>query len=158
MKLTVLSTSNDTPICSRAIIDPFFGSSTFDFPSTTKYTSIQETGPGAMTTANDELHHSSVVGKVENCLDPQLHIQVKDDPLVWWRDYRFQFPRIAVAARKCLCVPETSTQSERVFSHCGVELTERATMRGDALTNQVLLKNNLKHVNLSMEDIKKGLL
>jgi hypothetical protein len=52
-----------------------------------------------------------------------------------------------------------SQTSERVFSHCGVVLTaKRATMRGDALMNQVLLKNNLKHVNLSMEGIKKALL
>ena len=31
-------------------------------------------------------------------------------------------------------------------------------MRGDALMNQVLLKNNLRDVNLSMENIKEALL
>jgi hypothetical protein len=35
---------------------------------------------------------------------------------------------------------------------------ERSPMRGDALMNQVLLKNNLKHVKLSLSDIKKALL
>jgi hypothetical protein len=162
MKLIVLSISQEISYDERSDdndIDPFFGSTTFDYPSTTKYASIQETDPDAMTTANDELHHSSVIREIENYLDPQLHIHFKDDPLVWWRDYRFQFPRIAVGARKWLCVRGTSTPSDRVFSHSGVALTaKRATMRGDALMKQVLLKNNLKHVNLSTEDIKKALL
>jgi hypothetical protein len=118
-----------------------------------------ETDPDAVTTANGELHHSSVLREIENYLDSRLHIHFKDDPLVWWRDNRFQSPRIAVAARKWLSVRGTSTSSDRVFSHCGVGLiAKRATMRGDALMKQVLLKNNLKHVNLSMEDIKMALL
>jgi hypothetical protein len=51
--------------------------------------------------------------------------------------------------------PALRLLSEPVFSHCGVALTaKRATMRRDALMSQALLKNNLKHVNLSMEDIK----
>jgi hypothetical protein len=60
MKLTVLGTSQEISLDERSdenVIDPFFGSSTFDYPNTAKYTSIQETDPGAMTTANDELHH-----------------------------------------------------------------------------------------------------
>jgi hypothetical protein len=162
MKLAVLSTSQEISFDERSDdndIDLFFGSSTFDHPSTSRYASIQETDPDAVTTANGELHPSSVVREIENYLDPELHIPFKDDPLVWWRDHKFQFPRIAVAARKWLRVPGTSTSSERVFSYCGVALTaNRATMRGDALLNQVLLKNNLKHVSLSMEDIKKSLL
>jgi hypothetical protein len=89
-----------------------------------------------MTIANDELHHSSVVREVENYLDPQLHIHFKGDPLVWWRDHRFRFPRIAVAARKRLWVPGTSTPYERSFSHCSVALTAKRTkMPGDALMN-----------------------
>jgi hypothetical protein len=50
-----------------------------------------------------------------------------------------------------ICVHASSTPSERVFSHCGVALTTTQTsMRGNALMNQVLLKNNLKHVSLSI--------
>jgi zinc finger BED domain-containing protein 1 (E3 SUMO-protein ligase ZBED1) len=99
-----------------------------------------------------------VLREVDCYLDAELHVRKETDPLIWWREHRFQFPRIAVAARKWLCVPGTSTPSERVFSHCGVALSaKRASMRGDALMNQVLLKNNLKHVSLGMEDIKKAL-
>jgi hypothetical protein len=50
-----------------------------------------------MITANDELHHSAVLRKVENYLDPQLHNHFKDNPLLWSKDHRFQFPGIAVA-------------------------------------------------------------
>jgi hypothetical protein len=146
MKLTVLSTSQQISFDERNVgndIDLIF----------------QETNPDAVTTANGDLHHSSVMREVENYLDSQLYIHFRDDPLVRWKDHMFQFPRIAVAARKWLGVPGTSTSSERVFSHCGVALTaKRAAMRGDALMNQVLLKSNLKHLNLSMEDIEKALL
>jgi hypothetical protein len=64
------------------------------------------------------------------------------------------FHELQLLLENGVCVPGTSTPSERVFSHCGVELTaKRETMHGDAPMNQVLLKNNLKHVNSSMEDI-----
>jgi hypothetical protein len=139
MKLTVLSTSQQISFDERNDdndIDLFFGSSTLDHPSKSRYASIQETDPDAMTTANGDLQHSSVVREVENYLDSQLYIHSKDDPLVWWKDHIFQLSRIAVAARKWLSVPGTSTSSERAFSHCGVALTgKRATMRGDALMN-----------------------
>jgi hypothetical protein len=140
--------------------DPFFGSSLFDSPSMSAH---ENDSAGSTEAENKEiLDRSAVLTEVENYLDPQVHVQPTVSPLVWWREHRFQYPRIAVAARKWLCVPATSsTPSERVFSHCGVALTaKRASrpMRGDALMNQVLLKNNLKHVNLSLSDIKKALL
>jgi hypothetical protein len=72
--------------------------------------------------------------EVENYRDPQLHIQIKDDPLVWWIDHRLQFLRIAVAARKWLFVPGCSTPSGRDFSHCSVALPAKpATVRDDTL-------------------------
>ena len=105
------------------------------------------------------VHRSAVNREVENYLDPQLIIPSNTDPVVWWRYNKIHYPKIAVAARKWLCVPASSTASERVFSHCGVALSaKQASMRGDALMNQVLLKNNLKHMNMNMEDIKKALL
>jgi hypothetical protein len=111
-----------------------------------RYASIQETDPDAVTTANGERRSPSF-----------LSGEGSREPLVWWKDCIFPFPGIAFAARKWLSVSGTSASSERAFSHCGVALTaKRATMRGDALMNQILLKNNLKHLNLSMEDIEKS--
>jgi hypothetical protein len=141
---------NDT--CSDKVDDPFFGCSMFDSP--TQLSSTQDTDDH-----EKELLRAAVLREVENYLDPQLYVRPTDSPLVWWREHRFQFPRIAVVARKWLSVPASSTPSERVFSHCGVALTaKRASMRGEALMNQILLKNNIKHVNLSFADVKKALL
>jgi hypothetical protein len=137
--------------------DPFFGSSMFDSPSRKK--SAHGTVTDSTEADNKALHRSAVLREVENYLDPEIYVHPKQCPLAWWKEHRFRFPWIAVAARKWLSVPASSTPSERVFSHCGVALTaKRASMRGDALMNQVLLKNNLKHVNLDLSDIKKALL
>jgi hypothetical protein len=61
MELTVLNTSQEISFDERSddnYIHLFFGSSSFDHPSTSRYASIQETDPGAVTTVNGELHHS----------------------------------------------------------------------------------------------------
>ena len=134
--------------------DPYLGS-LYDSPSTSVCSISNESIQGA----NETIHRSSVQREIENYLDPQLIVPPTTDPLMWWNQNKCQFPKIAVAARKWLCVPASSTPAERVFSHCGVALsTKRASMRGDALMNQVLLKNNLKHVTLTMEDIKSSFL
>ena len=129
--------------------DPYLGS-LYDSPSKIVSDTPQ--------TNSITMHRAAVQREIENYLDPQLIVSANTDPLAWWSQHKCQFPKIAVAARKWLCVPASSTPSERVFSHCGVALSaKRASMRGDALMNQVLLKNNLKHVNLTMEHIKNCL-
>jgi hypothetical protein len=133
--------------------DPFLGS-LFDSPSSSVFGVPNDAVQGAQET----LHRSAVQREIENYLDPQLNVPPSTDPLFWWNQNKCQYPKIAVAARKWLCVPASSTPSERVFSHCGVALSaKRASMRGEALMNQVLLKNNLKHVNMTMEHMKMAL-
>ena len=101
---------------------------------------------------------AGVKREIENYLDPSISMPPKTDPLQWWKVNGSRFPKVAMAARKWLCVPRTSTPSERVFSHCGIALSaKRSSMRGEALMNQVLLKNNLRHVLYTVEDIKKAL-
>ena len=135
--------------------DPFLLGSDFDSPVKV---------PNAIDNGNDdsddlrEMHVAAVKREVENYLDPQMYVSPKIEPLQWWRDKRSQFPRVAIAARKWLCVPATSTPSERVFSHCGIALSaKRSSMRGDALMNQILLKNNLSSAMCTVEDVKKAL-
>jgi hypothetical protein len=41
---------------------------------------------------------------------------------LWWRENKHLYLNIAWTAHKWLCVPATSTPSERVFSNCGVAL------------------------------------
>jgi hypothetical protein len=135
--------------------DPFLmGMNTFDSP--TKQVNPEENDDNGLVF---ESFAAAVQREIENYLDPHIHVPPSTDPLHWWRENRFRFPKTAIAARKWLCVPGTSTPSERIFSHCGIALSaKRSSMRGDALMNQILLKNNLSHILCTVVDVKNALL
>ena len=49
-------------------------------------------------------------------------------------------------------------QHPKEFSHCGIALSaKRGSMRGYALMNQILLKNNPSNVLCTVEEIKNSL-
>ena len=62
---------------------------------------------------------------IEKYLDPHISVPPKTDLLQWWKENKFRFPKVAIVARKWLCVPGTSTPSERVFSDCGIALSAK---------------------------------
>jgi hAT family C-terminal dimerisation region len=133
--------------------DPFLMGNDFDSP--TKRGDPEENDDSGR---DFEMFAAAVEREIGNYLDPLIYVSPNTDPLQWWRENRFRFPKIAIAARKWLCVPGTSTPSERVFSHCRIALSaKRSSMRGDALMNQILLKNNLPHILCTVEDVKKAL-
>ncbi|XP_067310888.1 E3 SUMO-protein ligase ZBED1-like [Pseudorasbora parva] len=45
------------------------------------------------------------------------------DPLTWWRLHQVNFPHLSKLARKYLCIPATSSPSERLFSTAGNVVT-----------------------------------
>jgi hypothetical protein len=92
--------------------------------------------------------------EIANYLNNTAHISHHQDPLLWWRENKHLYLNIAWTAHKWLCVPATSTPSERVFSNCGVALTaKRSKMKGSCLKSQILLKNNMHSVSLTIDNI-----
>ena len=65
------------------------------------------------------------------------------DPLDWWRCNQNSFPAVAQLAKRILCVPASSTESERNFSAAGI-LTERrrARLGEDSLRAILFLNKN----------------
>ncbi|CAM4623496.1 unnamed protein product [Leuciscus chuanchicus] len=57
--------------------------------------------------------------KVQSELESYLMCPDADsesEPLEWWRLHERNFPRVSKLAKKYLCIPATSTPSERIFS------------------------------------------
>lgn len=67
------------------------------------------------------------------------------NPLAWWKTQEMNFPRLAKLAKKYLCVPASSSPSERAFSTGGNIVTcHRASLKPDNVDRLVFLAHNLK--------------
>lgn len=74
-----------------------------------------------------------------------LCLDSKADPLQWWREHQVAYPALSSLARKYLCVPATSSPSERIFSCSGNIVTcQRASLKPDTVDRLVFLAQNLK--------------
>ena len=70
--------------------------------------------------------------------------QKEMEPLKWWQENEQNFPLVAKLARKYLCVPATSSPSERVFSTSGNIVTcHRATLKPSRVEELTFLARNL---------------
>ena len=71
-------------------------------------------------------------------------ISRKEDPMVWWKDNRGQFPTLAKLAREYLAVPAMSTPSERIFSAAGyISGQRRCRLSGEHVNHLVFLNKNM---------------
>lgn len=67
------------------------------------------------------------------------------DPLQWWKEHHVNFPTLSKLARKYLCIPATSSASERVFSTGGNIVTcQRSALKPEKVNMLVFLAKNLK--------------
>ncbi|XP_076849420.1 E3 SUMO-protein ligase ZBED1-like [Brachyhypopomus gauderio] len=67
------------------------------------------------------------------------------NPLEWWKTQEINFPRLAKLAKKYLCVPASSSPSERAFSTGGNVVTcHRASLKPHSVDRLVFLAHNLK--------------
>ncbi|GAX15901.1 hypothetical protein FisN_2Lu388 [Fistulifera solaris] len=107
--------------------------------------------------SREEKLKAEIAAEVEFYMKPVVNPH-DIDPLVWWREHQKDFPHLSRVARKWLGVCATSTESERVFSSCGVALTaKRAKLKGSTLEAQVKLKYNLPACGMDIEDIAQAL-
>lgn len=66
------------------------------------------------------------------------------DPLEWWKQHEVTFPSVARLARKYLCIPATSSASERAFSASGNIITcKRSCLKPNTVDQLVFLALNL---------------
>lgn len=78
----------------------------------------------------------SVLEKINKEFDSYLKFKVPLEhlqnpsfkPLLWWKENGLFFPTLAKMVKKILCVPATSTPSERVFSAAGHLISKKRAM------------------------------
>lgn len=71
-------------------------------------------------------------------------VDSEEDPLVWWKEHAKQFPALSKLAQKYLCIPATSSPSERVFSTGGnIVNCLRASLKPESVDRLVFLAKNL---------------
>ena len=67
------------------------------------------------------------------------------NPLTWWKSHGYCMPNLALLAKSILCVPATSTPSERVFSVAGNLITkQRAMLSPENADRMIFLNMNYK--------------
>ncbi|XP_066533969.1 E3 SUMO-protein ligase ZBED1 [Hoplias malabaricus] len=71
-------------------------------------------------------------------------IDGEEDPLAWWKLNQVNFPRLSRLVRKYLCVPATSSPSERLFSTGGnIVNCQRSCLKPHKVDMLVFLARNL---------------
>ncbi|KAJ8266447.1 hypothetical protein GJAV_G00130530 [Gymnothorax javanicus] len=72
------------------------------------------------------------------------NIDSEEDPLIWWQQHQSQYPRLSVLGKKYLCIPATSSPSERLFSTGGNIVTcHRTSLKPEHVDRLVFLARNL---------------
>ncbi|KAK6175202.1 hypothetical protein SNE40_013713 [Patella caerulea] len=76
----------------------------------------------------------------------QPPIKLSECPFVWWNKNSKNYPHLAELARSLLFIPGTSVPSERIFSKCGLVLSDRrCRLKPNHAEMLVFLNHNLRH-------------
>ena len=69
------------------------------------------------------------------------HVAASCNVLAWWQIHEGKIPLMANVAKQILCVPASSTPSERAFSKAGQLITERRALLAPSKVDMVLFLN-----------------
>lgn len=98
------------------------------------------------TTASDVLDGNlkqEFTSYINSSIDPEPTISV----LEFWKTNEKKFPRISKYAKQILCIPATSTPSERLFSIAGQTLNKRrSALKPEKLDKLLFIKYNYSNV------------
>ncbi|XP_061096829.1 E3 SUMO-protein ligase ZBED1 isoform X2 [Conger conger] len=89
--------------------------------------------------------------QLDNVVEAELNtylftpaIDGEENPLAWWKLHKINFPQLSKLARKYLCVPATSSPSERLFSTGGNIVTcTRSSLKPAKVDMLVFLAKNI---------------
>ncbi|XP_069800972.1 E3 SUMO-protein ligase ZBED1-like [Dendropsophus ebraccatus] len=88
--------------------------------------------------------HQTVEAELSSYLVSPL-LDSEKNPLEWWRRHSVNFPLLSKVAKKYLCIPATSSSSERVFSSGGNIVTcLRSSLKPEKVNMLVFLSKNLE--------------
>lgn len=83
-------------------------------------------------------------------------LQIKGDPLEWWKGRKGSMPILSEVARAVLCVPGSSVPSERVFSKSGHLLNKkRASLKGKNVKMLLFLNKNYSYIQSRKQTLRK---
>lgn len=117
-------------------------------PSTSLLDSLLESGGSSDEESREE--------KAEEDLNTQIRNEVlayfgerplakEENPLDWWRDNKDKYPTLAKLAKSYLCIPSSSTPSERLFSAAGnIASKKRASLSPEHVDMLTFLHSNSK--------------
>lgn len=63
------------------------------------------------------------------------------DPLTYWKTHFLEYPSLAKVVKRYLCIPASSTESERMFSRAGQIISDRRTYLKPKHLNTLLMLN-----------------
>uniref|UniRef100_A0A182T4D6 HAT C-terminal dimerisation domain-containing protein n=1 Tax=Anopheles maculatus TaxID=74869 RepID=A0A182T4D6_9DIPT len=133
--LKVSATPATEPVAPKPFADPSLQSLFSDFA-----TSIKRVKNSA---------HPEVAAKLE--LDEYLKmdcIELTEDPLLWWKTYKSQFPALCQVVQNLFCIPATCVPPERIFSKDGdMYAIKRAALAPEKLSEMLFLQQNKKYIS-----------
>ena len=78
----------------------------------------------------------------------ELPISRKENPLIWWKENSSRYKSLSSVAQRLLCMPATSTSSERIFSKAGLTVTKlRSCLKPKHVDALVFLNKNLSKLS-----------